>query len=138
MLKILRRIMLLIAVVTMGLCVLILRGMIPVDAPDSVVLLVGVAAAGVALASLALELRRAVYHPEPEDPPVSDKVILPPEPEKKEAPVFPVMPPRKPITPEEMIERVTKAVETAEVYNHKANGRVRINLEVDEEDEQDD
>jgi hypothetical protein len=140
MLKIVRRFILLIAVTTMALCVLILRGMLPFNAPSSVVLLAGVVAGVTALAALAMEMQRAVYHPEPEDPPISDKVILPREPEHDEPfkPVTPVAPPRKPISTDEMIERVTKAVEAAEGYTHKANGRVRISLEMDEEDEQQD
>jgi hypothetical protein len=127
----------------MALCVLILRGTLSFNAPDGLVLLAGVIAGVTALAMLALEMRRAVYHPEPEDPPVSDKVILPREPEADmpEPPVAPTPTPVKPkstITPEQMIERVTKAVEAAEGYTHKANGRVKISLEMDEEDEQDD
>ena len=43
--------------------------------------------------------------------------------------------PKPTITPEEMIEKVTKAVEAAEGYTHKANGRVKISLEMDEDDD---
>ena len=132
MLKIMRRIILLAALFAMGLCVVILRGMLPVDAPDAVVLLVGVVAGVVALVSLATEFQRAVYHPEPEDPPGSDRVILPGDPEA-DKPLSPVVP----VNPQDMLEKTAKAVESAETFLQKANGRVRISLEMDE-DEQDD
>lgn len=136
MLKFVRRVMLLAALITMGVCVAILRGMVPVNAPDSLVLAAGVVAGIIALVILTLEVRRAGYHPAPEEPPVSDKVILPKDPEM-ENPVRPVMPPGPLVSPQEVLEKTAKAVETAEAFVHKANGRVRISLEMDD-DEQDD
>jgi hypothetical protein len=142
MMKFLRRLILLAGIVTMTVCVMILRGMITFDAPDSLVLAVAVGAGVVTLVALARELQKAVYHPEPEDPPVSDKMVMPHEPEEEfivpHAPAPPPVKPKPTITPEEMIERVTKAVEAAEGYTHKANGRVKISLEMDEEDDHQD
>jgi hypothetical protein len=130
MIKIVRRIILLAALLAMGLCVVILRGIVNVDVPDGVVLLVGVVAGVIALASVALEFRRAVYHPEPEDPPGSDRIILPREPEDEQME-------QSAVPPGKVMEKTAKAVDTAETFIQKANGRVRISLEMDE-DEQDD
>ncbi|MCU0511228.1 MAG: hypothetical protein MUE40_01530 [Anaerolineae bacterium] len=135
-----RRILLLVALVVLGLAVAALRGSVPVSVRPEAVLVAGVIAALVALVALALEVRRAVHHPTPEEPPISQKPIIPPDdgPPPPPPTVRPVVPPPPPpVNQQVVIERALKAAEEAEAFAHKTNGRVRISLELDEDDQDD-
>lgn len=139
--KLVRRTMLLLALIVMAVCVAVLRDVIrlPFPVPDNRVLLVGVIAGVLALAVLALEMRmtlRSWQLPEPEDPPGSDRIIYPTTPEDI-FPPLPTVPPAPPVHPRPPVDDAVKAVETAEAFAHKANGRVRISLEVDDDGQDD-
>jgi hypothetical protein len=153
MLKWLRRIILFWAIVIMGLVFAQLRGLIRLPLPpewtDRTLFLIGLGAGMVALVLLVYGIWQTVRSwqlPEPEDPPQSG-VILPKDLNKNETPITkptthqPPMTPSLPLAakPNEVkrkIDVALKSVETAEEFVKQTNGRVKIELDVQDEDDE--
>lgn len=112
--KLVRRLILFAAIITMAICVAIVREVLRIDV--SVDLRpVAITAGIVALTLLGFEsykIMRSWQLPRPEDPPRSEKVILPKEPEKP-----------------------VPVVEQAETFAKSAVRRVKISLDVEDHDE---
>ncbi len=111
--KLLRRLILFAAMIIMAICVAIVRDVISVDWGVDL-RPVAIAAGSVALALLGVEsykILRSWQLPRPEDPPRTDKVVLPKEPEKP----MPV-------------------IEQAETFSKAAVRRVKINLDVEDDE----
>jgi hypothetical protein len=111
--KFLRRLILFAAMIIMAICVAIVHDVIHVDW-DVDLRPVAIAAGIIALALLGIEsykILRSWQLPRPEDPPRTEKVILPKEPEKP-----------------------VPVIEQAETFAKTAVRRVKINLDVEDDD----
>ncbi|GAB5491313.1 MAG: hypothetical protein Phog2KO_15280 [Phototrophicaceae bacterium] len=112
----LRRLLYVPVIVLLGGALLLIFNVISLDInlPLSVEAIAGIA--GVALAGLlVMDARTTVAqweHPEPEDPPISTKVIYP-----------------------KTIEETVDAFQEAEEFASKVNGRVQISIDIEEDTE---
>lgn len=112
--KLARRIVLFAAIIIMAICVAIVREVIRVDW-DINLRPVAITAGAIALTLLSFEgyqILRSWQLPHPEDPPRTDKVILPKEPEKP-----------------------VPVIQQAEDFGKAAVRRVKINLDVEKDDD---
>lgn len=116
--ELLRKILYVPLVIVLGGALLLIFNVISVDIDLPLSIEAIATIAGIALTGLLILDARATVssweHPEPEEPPVSTKVIYP-----------------------KSLEETVEAMQEAEEFLAKANGRVEISIDIEEEYEED-